>query len=180
MIRVGFEVYTEDIDLMPFVCDLGSDLLDQLLENLNLFEDGLKIPFPDPNYREMMESMGGDLKSVIHEEFQIYGFDRIIAGVYSDDPRMFFIEYGTGLWGEGPGHVKKEIVAAEVGNKQSMFVFEIDGEKVFLRKHRGMHPIPIFRSSLLKLRMDMKDIIRFYGVRYKLSSDVYFLSIELV
>lgn len=180
MIRVEFEVFTKDIDLMPCVCDIGSDLLDQLFDNMDKFEDGLKIPFPDPNYKEMMKSMGTTLKSQIHEEFKIYGDDRVKGGVYSDNPIIHFIEYGTGLYGEGPGHIKKEIVAKEVGNKKPFFFWVDENGIHIMAKHSGMHPIPIFRSSLLKLRFDAKRIIYSYVEKYKMTTDIYKLNFELI
>lgn len=179
MIEIEVEVFSHDEGLIPCVCDVGSDLLDQLLHNMDLFERGLKIPFSDANYREMKNHMGTTLKSQIKEKFSV-SRNRVVGKIYSNHPVIHFIEYGTGLWGEGPGHVKKEIVAAEVGNKKPRFFWkDSDGTHV-MRKHRGMHPIPIFRSSLLKLRLDAKKIICKYVDAYNMTTDIYKLTIELV
>ena len=180
MIKVGFEVHTDCPYLAPCVCDLSSELLDKLLDNLDQFETGLKIPIPNPNYRAMVKDMGSDLQSVIKEEFKIIGDDRVKAGIYSTDPRLYFIEYGTGLYGEGPGHIKKEIVAREVGNKKPFFFWEDETGTHVLAKHRGMHPIPIFRSSLFKLRINAKEIVCKYVEEYKMVADMYKLDIELI
>lgn len=180
MIKVGFEVSTNDDELAPCVCDLSSDLLDNLFDNLNKFETGLKIPFPNPNYKAMVKDMGGDLQSQIHEYFIIMSDYKVRAGVYSKDERMHYIEYGTGLYGEGPGHVKKEIVAKEVGNRKPLFVWEDENGLHVMAKHRGMHPIPIFRSSLYKLRLNMRKIICKYVEEYDFSADMYNINIELI
>lgn len=86
-----------------------------------------------------------------------------IIEIYSNDPLFYFLEYGTGLFGPE----NKKIVAKDVGLHKKAFIFEIDGETIYARETKGMHPVPIMRSSLLKLKSDLKKIMPSMGLKYK-------------